>query len=332
MKRIDTEISINGVVFSGANSIEVVSSWEDMTDTCTILIPNKFKRNNKSMTVGDNGFFKRGDEITVKMGYFPNLETRFEGFIRRITPDNLITIECEDLMFKLKQENVNKTFRAGKLKTLIEGITSQKSNVVDADLGAVRVPNKSAAQVLATVIKETYKLQSYIRNKVLRVGLAYYPDEGKTVELHIDGIKGNIAENNLEFIESNELQIIIKGSSMQANNEIIERWAYYDNLSGLLVLTSDDPKKGETDTLSVPLQTADQLDGFITQRLEKRLSTGITGTITAFLEPIVSHGDVVDLKSKKFPEKEGKYLVKRVTTSMSVSGGGRQEIELDIKV
>lgn len=331
MKRIDTEISINGVVFSGANSIEVVSSWEDMTDTCTILIPNKFKRNNKSITVGDNGFFKRGDEVTVKMGYFPNLETRFEGFIRRITPDNLITIECEDLMFKLKQENVNKTFRAGKLKTLIEGITSQKSNVVDADLGAVRVPNKSAAQVLATVIKETYKLQSYIRNKVLRVGLAYYPDEGKTVELHIDGIKGNIAENNLEFIDSNELKITVFGKSKQLDGNYIFRYAFYDN-NGILITTSDDPRTGEYDNINIPLQTTEQLDNIIQNHLKKRLSAGINGTVTAFLDPIVSHGDVVDLKSKKFPEKEGKYLVKRVTTSMTVSGGGRQEIELDIKV
>lgn len=331
MKRIDTEISINGVVFSGANSIEVVSSWEDMTDTCTILIPNKFKRNNKSITVGDNGFFKRGDEIIVKMGYFPNLETRFEGFIRRITPDNLITIECEDLMFKLKQEPVTKSFKSISLTDFLSELTTESFKAVDATLGKFRISRSTVAKVLDE-LQNSYGLISYIRNKFLRVGLAYYPDEGKTVELHIDGIKGNIAENNLEFIESNELQIIIKGSSMQANNEIIERWAYYDNLSGLLVLTSDDPKKGETDTLSVPLQTADQLDGFITQRLEKRLSTGITGTITAFLEPIVSHGDVVDLKSKKFPEKEGKYLVKRVATSMTVSGGGRQEIELDIKV
>jgi len=329
LKRIDTEISINGAIFKGANSIEINSSWEDMTDTCTILVPNAFQRDNKNITVGDDGFFKRGDEITVKVGYFPNLETRFEGFVRKITPDNLIRIECEDLMFKLKQEPVTKSFKKISLSDFLSELTTEKFEAVDAILGKFRISRSTVVKVLEE-LRKSYGLVSYIRDKVLRVGLAYYPDEGKTVSLVIDGAEGNVADNNLEFIDSNELQIVVKGSSMQSNNKIVERWAYYDK-DKKLVLTSTDPKKGETDTLSVPLQTSEQLDGFITQRLEKRLSTGITGSVTAFLEPVVNHGDIVELKSKKFPEKEGKYLVKRVTTSMTVSGGGRQEIELDIK-
>lgn len=329
MKRIDTEISINGVVFTGANSIEIQSSWEDLTDTCTILVPNSFKRDNKNITVGDEGFFKRGDEVVIKMGYFPNLETRFEGFIRTITPDNLIKIECEDLTFKLKQEPVTKSFKAITLTDFLAELTTEKFQAVDATLGKFRISRSTVAKVLEE-LKKSYGLISFVRNKTLRVGLAYYADEGKTVKLAIDGPNGNVAANSLEFIDSNELQIVVKGSSMQSNNKIIERWALYDS-EGNLVLTSTDPKKGETDTLSVPLQTAKQLDGFITQRLEKRLSTGITGTVTAFLEPLINHGDVVDLESRKFPEKEGKYLVKRVKTSMTIGGGGRQVVELDIK-
>jgi hypothetical protein len=329
LKRIDTEISINGTVFKGANSIEISSSWEDMTDICRILVPNAFKRDNKNITVGDEGFFKRGDEITVKTGYFPNLETRFEGFVRNITPDNLIAIDCEDLLFKLKQEPVTKSFKSIKLTDFLKELTTEKFLAVDATLGKFRISRSTVAKVLEE-LKKSYGLISFVRDKVLKVGLAYYPDEAKTIVLSLDGQNGNTASNNLEFIDSNELQIVVKGSSMQSDNKIVERWAYYD-LDNKLVLTSTDPKKGETDTLSVPLQTSKELDGFITQRLEKRLSTGITGTVTAFLEPVVRHGDIIDLKSKKFPEKEGKYFVKRVTTTMTVSGGGRQEIELDIK-
>jgi hypothetical protein len=329
MKRIDTEITINGVVFSGVNSVEISSSWEDLTDTCKILVPNKFKRQNKNITVGDEGFFKRGDEVIVKLGYFPKLNVYFEGFVRKITPDNLITIECEDLVYKLKQEPVTKSFKAIKLADFLKELTSESFQAVDATLGKFRISNSTVAKVLEE-LKSSYGLVSYVRNKVLRVGLAYYPDEANTVQLTLDGTNGNVAENNLEFIDSNELQIVVKGSSMQSNNKIIQRWAYYDD-SKVLQLTSTDPKKGETDTLSVPLQTADQLDGFITQRLEKRLSTGVTGTVTAFLEPQVFHGDIVDLHSLKFPEKGGFYFVKRVKTSVTIGGGGRQEIELDIK-
>lgn len=328
MLRIDTEISINNVVFSGVNSVEINSSWEDLTDTATILIPNKFSRNNKNITVGDDGFFKRGDEVTIKMGYFPKLNVYFEGFIRRITVDNLIKIECEDLMFKLKQEHINKSFKAGKLKTLIEGITKEKINVVDADVGKFRISNSSAAKVLGTVLSDKYKLTSYIRNKILRVGLAYYPDEANNL---IFDLEGNVVSNSLEFVDSTELKITVAGKSKQLDDSFIFRFAFYDE-DGIIKTTSTDPKLGEYDNVSVPQQTAEQLDGLIKTHLEKRLTTGITGSITGFLEPQVNHGDIVELKSAKFPEKEGKYLVKRVNTSMTISGGGRQVIELDVKV
>lgn len=327
MLRIDTEISINNVVFSGVNSVEINSSWEDLTDTATILIPNKFSRNNKNITVGDDGFFKRGDEVTIKMGYFPKLNVYFEGFIRRITVDNLIKIECEDLTFKLKQVPVTRSFKAIKLSDFLSELTDEATQSVDATLGKFRISNSTVAKVLEE-LQKSYGLISYVRNKILRVGLAYYPDEANDV---LFDLEGNVVSNSLEFVDSTELQIVVKGTSMQSNNKIIQRWAYHDVLEGLK-LTSTDPKLGETDTLSVPLQTQEQIDGFITQRLEKRLATGITGAITGFLEPQVNHGDIVELKSAKFPEKEGKYLVKRVNTSMTISGGGRQVIELDVKV
>lgn len=327
MLRINTEITINDVVFSGANSIEISSSWEDLTDTATILIPNKFKRNNKNITVGDQGFFKRGDEVKIEMGYFPLLNTFFEGFIRRITVDNLIKIECEDLTFNLKQEPVTKSFKAIKLSDFLADLTTEPFEAIDATLGKFRISNSTVAKVLEE-LQKSYGLVSYVRNKILRVGLAYYPEDANNV---VFDLEGNIVSNSLEFIDADELQIVVKGTSMQSDNKIIQRWAYYNKLNEL-VLTSTDPKKGETDTLSVPLQSQSQIDGFITQRLEKRLSTGITGSIIGFLDPQTNHGDIVELKSAKFPEKEGKYLVKRVNTSMSISGGARQEIELDIKV
>ena len=327
MFRIETEITINDVVFNGANNIEINSSWEDLTDTATILIPNKFSRNNKNITVGDDGFFKRGDEVTIKMGYFPKFNVYFEGFIRRITVDNLIKIECEDLTFKLKQTPVTKSFKAIKLKDFLSELTTEAFNSIDATLGKFRISNSTVAKVLEE-LQKSYGLISYVRDKTLRVGLAYYPDEVN--ELVFD-LEKNVVTNNLELIDSDELQIVVKGTSMQSDNKIIQRWAYHDS-SNKLILTSDDPKLGETDTLSVPLQTEEQIDGFITQRLEKRLSTGITGSILGFLEPQTKHGDIVELKSAKFPEKAGKYLVKRVTTSMTINGGGRQEIELDVKV
>lgn len=328
MFRLQSKITINKTVFTSVNSVEILSSWENLTDTATIRISNNFKRNGENITVGDNGFFKRGDEVLIELGYHETggVKTVFEGFVRRIFLDNLIIIECEDLSFKLKQEPVTISTKAQKLNELIQQITNVNFQAVDANVGKYRISNSTALKVLED-LKNIYGLTSYIRNKVLRVGLAYYPEEAN--EINFD-LEKNIIENNLEFIDSNELGIVVKGISTQKNNTVLSRWAYYDNENNL-ILTGTDPKKGETDTLNVPEQTEEEIDNYIIQRLKKRTGTGVKGSFVSFLEPQAKHGDVVNLSSLKFPEKAGFYYIKKVVTKFGVDTGGRQEIELDLK-
>ena len=327
MLRLRTEITIADTTFNKVINIQVDSSWKDLVDTCRIELPNKFKRNNKTITVGDDGFFKRGDSVTVKAGYFPKLTTIFEGYIRRIYVDTVLVIEAEDEAFQLKQKTVTESVKDSTLENLINKIKGNVSaQSVDAKIGSFRATRVTPLQVLEE-LRKTYGLISYIRNKVLRVGLAYYTDEGNTVKFNTE--KNVIDTSNMEFIDNGELLITVKGISWQRDNTIIERYAYY--LDGEIVISDEDPAQGETDTLSIPNLTQSTLDEFIKNRLELRISTGIRGGFTAFLEPDVNHGDKVQITSKKFPEREGTYLVKRVVKNAGISGG-TQEIELDIKV
>ena len=328
MKRLQAEITINETIFNGVNSVDISSGWDFLTDTCTVLIPNKFKRENKNITVGEDGFFKRGDEITVKLGYFPNNEIRFQGFIRKISVNDLITIECEDLAFKLKQEAITKSFKATSLTEFIKGITNVKFESVDSQLGRFRISNSTPAKVLGE-LKKTYGLISYIKDKVLRVGLAYYDVDTITHDFTLDGQGANVVSSSLEFVDSSELNIVVSGESKQRDGTIILRYAYYE--ADIVKLTSIKPTNGNFDTVQIPEQNEKDLDNFIKNHLENRLSTGVKGSITAFLEPKVIHGDYVTIHSRKFPEKEDTYRVKSVKTTFSIGGGGRQEIELERK-
>jgi hypothetical protein len=49
------------------------------------------------------------------------------------------------------------------------------------------------------------------------------------------------------------------------------------------------------------------------------------------LEPIIKHGDVVNIKSYKSPERDGKFLVKSVVLTIGVNGG-KQKVELERKL
>jgi len=325
MLRLFSEITVNNVVFSGIISAEIQTSWQNITDTCRLELPNNFQREGKPITVGDEGFFKRGDKITVKLGYFPNLLTEFEGYIRRIFVDNVIVIEAEDASYLLKQSTVTESFASVTLSELLTAISPIDFVAVDANLGAFRITRATPAKVLEE-LKKTYGLVSYVRGGVLRVGLAYNTDEQEEQTFDLEG---NIVSNDLEYIDASELLITVHGISSQDDNTIIERFAYYDGSD--IQLTDKDPGQGEKEVFGVPNQTADDLDFYIKNKLEKRLTTGARGDFMAFLEPSVKHGDVANIISRRFPEKAGKFLIKHIVKNFGLDGA-RQTITLDTQI
>jgi len=325
MLRFRSEITINETTFNAVVSVEIESSWENLTDTCRIEIPNNFKRDGRPVTVGDEGFFKRGDAVLVKLGYFPNLNTEFEGFVRNIYVDNVIVIECEDAAFLLKQKTVIKSFASTTLKNLLTEISPIEFEAVEAELGQLRLTRVTPAAVLEE-LRKVYGLVSYIRDGVLFSGLAYYNDGTQ----HNFSFEENIIENNLEQISNDELLITVYGSSQQKDNTVIEVFGYYED--GEVVTSTTDPEQGELEKLTIKSEISQKdLEFYVKNKLEQRLSTATLGEFTAFGEPAVKHGDTVNLISGKFPEREGVFLVRKVVKSFGL-GGFRQTITLHTKV
>jgi len=324
MLRLQSEITINEITFNAVVRVEIESTWENLTDNCIIELPNNFKREGRNITVGDEGFFKRGDAITVKLGYFPNIETVFEGYIRKIFVDNVIIIEAEDEAFKLKQNSITKSYKSVDLSTLISDVAPIEVNVVNSELGAFRITRATTAKVLEE-LKKTYGLVSYIKNKILRVGLAYYPDESKEITLDFEN---TIIENNLEFTEANELPLYIVGTTATSDpKKPLIRYAYYNDKQEIIVAdTPPDIGEPEKFTIKTAIPQAD-LDNYITRRLEKRMSEGTRGDVVTFLQPSIEHGDTVTLISRKFPERNGSFLVKKVVKTFGLDGG-RQIVTL----
>lgn len=345
MLRLHNKITINGTEFTAIVELEAVKTWQTLTDTATVTVPNNFQKDNQPVTVGQDGFFKRGHSIKIEAGYFPNLNVIFEGYIRRIIPGNLITIEAEDASFLLKDGRVTKGLKDTDLDELLGEIIPSTVGFenVSAKLGDFRIKNATAAQVLEE-LKKTYSLITFFKGDELRVGLAYYPGEGEKHTFYLEGegqhIRsvargddqnvGLIIDDDLEYIGADEFDIKIQGVSMQKDNTKIELYASFDDAQEV-VISESDPGGGQVEKIGIPgLDKADLTD-FITERLKLRLNTGIRGSFTTFLEPFVNHGDEVTIKSEKNPEKEGTFLVKKVTPTAGTSGG-RQVIELDREI
>ncbi len=316
MKRLNSEISIGDETFRFVNELEISSSWETFTDTAKIRLPNRFVRDNQTITVGVDNLFKRGDAVTIKLGYFPNLVPIYQGFVSKVLPDSPLVIECEDAMWLLKQKTITASFKNTELSQLLSAVVPSivpvNSNIDDAKLGQFRITRVSIAQVLEE-LKKTYGLVSFVRDGTLEVGLAY----PFLPAVHDITFEDDITVSNLEYRCEENLRIKIKGISMRPDNTKIE------------VDAGD--IDGETRTLTYYDLDKAELTAIVNRELPKFKFTGYFGSFDTFGEPVIKHGDQINLVHKKFPEKNGVYLVSTVNTTFGMSGY-KQSVSLDIKV
>jgi len=324
MKRLNCEITIGNLVFDYVTNLQINTSWETLTDTAMIELPSK-------ITNKDNTFIKDiiqvNDPVVIKVGYFPNLIPRFTGYVSKVIPESPLKIMCEDEAFLLKQKNINNySAKNVTLEKLITDNYTGETNIVDAVLGNFRIDRVSLIKVLQE-LKSKYKIWSWFRDGVLNSGLTFVPGTGteQTFSFQINIIDGK----NLVKIDESEIGTVAHGVSKQKNGSKIELFTYYSP-DGKIVTKETNPD-GDLNTMTVPNRTKNQLQELLERWLPNLYYTGFEGAFTTFGEPVVNHGDIAVIQDSKFPEKDGKYIVKSVQINFG-QNGYRQVVQLDREV
>jgi hypothetical protein len=328
------------ISFDFVNKIEINSSYEDLTDTCNITIPRSIQFEGKNLFVGNDAIFKRGDRIEVKLGYEPNLESVFNGFIRNIGSGLPTVLECEDEMYRLKQFNITYPSKVdlitknkkGKLlkhpKTIPFKVTldelcdymfTDKSIpykiIDDIDLGAFRVTRATPAMVLDK-LKSEYGLFSYFRDGFLYIGFANNATDTLEAEFKMEEVI--IDSDSLEWQNEDEVKIKVVAISMDFSNTKIE------------VEAGD--VDGDQKTIHKFKMTKAELQKVADAYVKEFKYTGFKGEVETFGEPIMRHGDRARITSTKLPERDGTYLIKRVKRVYGVNEGNHQIFTLGVKV
>lgn len=320
MLRLYSKITIGSLVFDYVTDVDILTSWETLTDTAVITLPS-------NITNKDNTFIKDiikvKDPVKIELGYFPDLITRFTGYVSKVIPESPLKVMCEDEAFLLKLENINNySAKNVTLKKLIEDNYSGETIIEDATLGNFRIDRVSMVKVLQE-LKNKYKIYSWFRGGILYSGLSYRPGEGETHEFNF---QFNIIEgSNLEKLDETELNTVAHGVSTQKDGTKIEVYSYYEDGE---ITTVDGNPGGDINTITVPNRTKAQLTELTERWLPNLYYTGFKGNFITFGEPVVNHGDIVVLSDLKFPEKDGRYVVKSVSINFG-QDGYRQVIELD---
>ncbi len=341
--------------FDFAAEIEVFSSWKNLTDTAVVKFPKNIyvldKSANKVISLEKQNITQagttaplvlRGDQITITAGYISDSDgivrtnTIFSGYITEINNRMPIELRCEDNMFALKQLAATPaTYQSpDNVRDVLQQQIGSQFTVDDlgqhVDVGTLSVANGSVAQIIDT-LRNNYQLECYFKDDTLRVGtVVYYPynisDAGGAENPWIMDFQYNVISDSLEYKRANTIKLGVDAHSYYT--EVVNG---KNKNKRICVFVGQ--KDGEVQNAFYP-NTSDvsKLTTLAKGRLNRINVDGWSGKLTTFGLPFIQHGDAVKLVDKVIPERVGTYMVKSVKTTMSISGGLRQEIELDMRV
>ena len=348
------------VSFNFVHSIEIESSYENLTDTCKITLPRKLTFEGKNLFEGNEPIFKRGDNIEVQIGYVPNITTVFVGYIKNVGTNVPTVLECEDEMYLLKQWTINYPKKIDlitkskkgkllihpkevpftvKLKELLDYCLSDHDiefDVIDnIDLGQRRFVNLTPAAML-DVLKSEYGLYSYFKNKVNKT----------TGEVEIDK-KTNKPIRILHVGFANDAAITHEASfkmeEVVINSDTLE-WSRAEDVRiqcSAISMFPDNTKSdpiivGDPDGNQITIHKYNMNESALRfaaeQWIKENKYTGYRGDVETFGEPVMNHGDRAKIISSKLPERDGTFLIKKVKRIYSVDAGNHQIFTLGAKV
>lgn len=303
--------------FVNVNNVEIESTWKKLTDTCKITLPRRLK-------VLNNGniydIIKRGSKVMVYLGYDGRLSLAFVGYVARMDAKVPFVIECEDEMWKFKQNSLTKTYKTVTLKQLISDIYPGKTNITDFEIGAYRIDRASTAVVLDD-LQKNYNIYSYFTfdetaAPTLNVGLGGY-DFKKVGNKHIYNMLVNVAENDLIYRKTDENKMRVVATST--------------NKGGVVINTEVGDVDGEEIKLDKRGLKISALTALANAELQKRKFDGFKGSITGFGEPKPRHNDIAVIQSPEYPERTGEYVIDGVKIIFGITGY-RHVIDLGIKL
>lgn len=326
MLRLTSKISIGDYSFNNVNDVNIESSWNKLTDTCTLTIPRKVKWEGKDLAAGSTPAISVGDVVKVELGYNFQLSTYFEGYVTSISVKTPVTIECQDAFWFLKQ--CSGSFTLGKGSTLTDVLSQVKSiynssnikkqygvnltftPLANTTIGSFRADRVSMAFVLSS-LKDKLGIISFSRNNILYSGLAYYDNQRNTVQRIFNY---NVISDRLEYKKASDIKIKLVVKSVDNKN-----------LKAVEVGDAD----GDTRTYYVAGMTSqDQMKAVGERELPRYKYTGWFGSFTTFGDVYIKHGDIIDLVDNVIADRNGQFLVKAVNTKFGTQGF-RNEIELD---
>lgn len=313
MLKLSAKVEITGEkkwVFEKITACEIVRDSEALTTTCKLTLPRKVKWKGETSNP-----IKRGDKISVWLGYDDNLQLAFTGYVLRKGFKAPIEIFCEDEMFMLKQKQcVKKSYKNVDIQTLLkdQGLPYDIKVLGEQNIGQYRVNFENVAELLAHLKENNIRTFFRIENDkpVLYCGVLF--DHGNEMRQAFATGINIISDSSLDEQKAEDVKIKLNVVSLQP-----------DNKKKIKVEVGD--ADGEKRTLHCYGKTEAEAKAWGKQELERLKRDGLTGSFQTFGHVLLDVLDVIGIKIDG--ERKGKYQVQKNTITFG-SSGFRQDITL----
>ena len=316
MLKLSAKVEIKSArtwVFEKITACEIARDMDALTATCTLTLPRKTQWQGESSVP-----IKRGDAVTVWLGYDGDLQLAFKGYVTQLGFKAPLTIKCEDEMFILKQTPaVKKSYKTVDVEKLLkdQGLKIKVKVLGEQNIGQYRVNVETVAELLGH-LKEN-SIRSFIRleseEPVLYCGVLFSHNAGIR-QVFSTGVN-IISDSSLEEQKAEDVKIKLKVVSLQPNNKKIK------------VEVGDNG--GEKRVLHCYGKSESEAKAWGKQELERLKRDGLTGSFTTFGAKLLDCLDIVGMKIDGV--KRGKYQVEKNKITFG-TGGFRQEVTLGARV
>lgn len=294
------------------DSVEIKRSVDILADVAEIKVPDA--QGNKVLDVERK--IQRGDRVVIQLGYKESgLVEEFRGYLQSVSTDGGdIKLVCEDDLYTLRKGLPNGTLKKVKLSSLLQHALTAVGSKLKMKCSYDWTYDKFTFQD-ATVYDVLKKVQEecgadvYIQDETLHV---HPPGEVVGEERYYDFTR-NVEESGLSYkrAEDKKVQVVVKSTMPDGTVKEVTVGATGGDKVEVKCTSSDEAtmkQRGEVE-------------------LRRRSFDGYEGDITTWLVPYCQPGDSAKLRDVDYPQKDGVYYVKAVTTTFS-SSGGKRKVEL----
>lgn len=318
-------ITIDRWVFGFAD-VEITEDVADLADTCTITLPRKLRWADASVFRGPDAAIKKGQEVSVSLGYDRENVLVFRGYIRNIKVEDKAVLQCEDSTWLLKQANTQVPAKAWTNATVSDllsycmpaGISWEAQ---DIKVGSFRMNKKfTPAQLLSEICSTEY----------LNITAGFRLVNGAP-KLFVGGATTKYAAiaQNLRFSFNFMAPDWCKLQYQTAEDRLIHVKAYsiQKDKTKLGPVTAGDPDGEERTVYQYDTNEA-SLQAFANEEYAKFKKDGYSGSFTYFGVPTAFKGDSIRITENPLGDGQPlRLIVKRNVRTFS-TGGYRQEITI----